>query len=164
MITSPNLEDYHILHFPPFSQTAKDVSSGPLACGSDFAMSLSSNSSKIEPTTRLTSRILIYSFKCCSSSKSLCMSILLVSPSTMDINMSLHSFCNCSSCRTSFKACSHHANCALTSASCCANAAQFFCSSLYNLWICTSLFLSTLNSSSMRVFSRTHTPCSRSNF
>jgi hypothetical protein len=78
--------------------------------------------------------------------------------------MSLCSFYNCSSFWTSFKASSRDVNCVLTSASCYANTAYFFCSSPCSPWICTSLLLSTLNSSFMQALSKTHTAHSRSNF
>ena len=92
------------------------------------------------------------------------MSILLVSPSTKDTNMSLHSFCNCSSFWISLKASSYDVNYTLTLASCCTNTAHLSCSSLCSPWFRTSLLLSTLNSSFMQAFSKIHTPCSHSNF
>ena len=133
MFSHYEFESMRLSYLPPptiFPNYRGWLPSGPLAYGSNSAMSLSNNSSKTEPTTRSTFHSLIRSFKYYTSSKNLHMSTLLVSPSTMDINMSFCPFCNCSSYRTSFKACSHDANCALTSANCCVNAAHFFCSSL----------------------------------
>ena len=124
----------------------------PLAHGSDSDTSLSSIIFTTESTTQSTSRILIRSCKCSNSCKRLRMSTLLVSPSTKDINMLLHSFYNYSPFCTSFKASSYDVSYVLTSANCCINAAHFLCSSPCSPWIHTLLLLSTLNSFSMWFF------------
>ena len=165
MITNSNLEDYHIVHLQPFSQTAVD---GCLRVHSHMALiPIHYYPIRHIKLNRQLGQRFVHWFilcKCSSSYKSLRISTLLVSPSTKDINMSLCSFYNCSSFWTSFKASSRDVNCILTSASYCANIAHFFYSSPCSPWICTSLFLNTLNSSSMQAFSKIHTPHSRSNF
>ena len=102
------------------------LSLGPLARGFNSDTLLSNISFKTESTTRSTSCLLIHSCNCSTSYKILHMSTLLIFPSTKDINMSLRFFCNCNLFWIYFKASSRNINCALMSASCCANATHFF--------------------------------------
>ena len=83
---------------PTMSPNCREwLPSSPLKCGSNSDTSLSSMSLKTKLITRSTSCSLIHSCNCSNFCKILRMSTLLISLSTKDINMSLHSFCNCNS-------------------------------------------------------------------